>query len=92
MRPFKGRDIISTEDMTREEIEKVLDVAKSMETILKSGKPYRVPVSCVDCGDVATMFIRVRKGLRPRKLPVCEDHFQDRKRRKEVLQYKRLNK
>ncbi len=35
MRSFKGRNIISTEDLPREEIEHILDVAKSMESILK---------------------------------------------------------
>jgi len=35
MESFKNRDIISTEDMTRVEIEKVLDTAKFMETILR---------------------------------------------------------
>ncbi len=35
MRSFKGRNIISTEDLPREDIEHVLDVAKSMKAILK---------------------------------------------------------
>ena len=35
MKSFKGNDIISTEFMTKEEIEKILDVAASMNRILK---------------------------------------------------------